>query len=170
MSPGRRLVIGVGNPDAGDDAAGRLVARRLGVRNHCAAAEPHVIRECSGEATALMEAWTGFDDVVLVDASHGAGAVGSVHRFEGVDLERLAGIEPRPRGSTHGLGVWAAVALARALRSLPCRLVIYAIEGRQFDAGGPLSPEVDHAVDELVALLVQQQPVRAEPVNPAGET
>jgi hydrogenase maturation protease len=169
MTLARRLVIGVGNPDVGDDGAGRLVARRLADRNACAPRLDLLIRECSGEATALMEAWTGFDDVVLVDACSGAGAPGSVHRLDARAAQPLAALEQRPRGSTHGLGVSAAIALARALGTLPCRLVIYAIEGRHFEAGAPLSPEVDHAVHELVALLVQPQQTRATHASPAGE-
>jgi hydrogenase maturation protease len=116
-----------------------------------------------------MDAWTGFDDVVLVDACQGAGALGSVHRLEAADVERLAALEQHRRGSTHGLGVSAAIALARALGSLPSRLVIYAIEGRHFRAGEPLSPEVDHAVHALVALLVQPGTAGATQASPSGE-
>jgi len=156
----RRLVIGVGNPDAGDDIAGRLVARRLAQRNDCATGGPTlVLRECGGEATALMEAWTGFDDVVVIDACGDAGAPGRIHVFDSGDAERFASLQPRGRASrrrsSHGLGVAEAVAFARALGALPARLVIYAIEGRHFGAGDGLSPDVDHAVDEVVALLVQ---------------
>jgi hydrogenase maturation protease len=164
-----RLVIGVGNPDSGDDSAGRLVARRLADRNACAPEPGLVIRECSGEATALMDAWTGFDDVVLVDACNGAGEPGSIHRFAARDVERLAALEPRQRGSTHGLGPSAALALSRALGTQPCRLVIYAIEGRRFRAGEPLSPGVDHSIDELVALLVQYTSAAAHSLKPAGD-
>jgi hydrogenase maturation protease len=164
-----RLVIGVGNPDTGDDGAGRLVARRLAERNRCAADLSLVIRECSGEATALIEAWTGFDDVALVDACRGAGPPGSLHRLSAADAERHAALDQRRRGSTHGLGVREAIALSRALGTLPSRLVIHAIEGRHFRSGEPVSPEVDHAVHELVALLVQRTPARARRTTPAGE-
>jgi hydrogenase maturation protease len=103
-----------------------------------------------------MEAWTGFDDVVIVDACRGAGPPGSVHTFTPDHLERFTPVETRRCGSTHGLGVAAAVALGRALGTLPSRLVIVAIEGRHFAVGLELSTEVDHAVHEVVALLVQQ--------------
>jgi len=106
-----------------------------------------------------MEAWTGFDDVVVIDACGDAGAPGRIHVFDSGDAERFASLQPRGRASrrrsSHGLGVAEAVAFARALGALPARLVIYAIEGRHFGAGDGLSPDVDHAVDEVVALLVQ---------------
>ena len=154
----RRLVIGVGNPDAGDDGAGIAVARLLERRNDCAHLDTSI---CTGEATAVMEAWTGFDDVVLVDACHGAGPAGSVQTFTAAEVERYAAVSTRRYGSTHGLGVAAAISLSRALGTLPCRLVIHAIEGRHFEAGKELSAEVDHAVHEVVALLVQ-------PLSPVG--
>jgi hydrogenase maturation protease len=102
-----------------------------------------------------MEAWTGFADVVLVDACHGAGEPGSIHRFSPAELERLASVQPCRYESTHGFGVSAAIALARTLGTLPSDLVIYAIEGGHFRDGAGLSEDVDRAVQELVALLVQ---------------
>jgi hydrogenase maturation protease len=151
-------VIGVGNADARDDGAGIAVVRLLRRRNDCAHLDTSV---CTGEATAVMEAWTGFDDVALVDACRGAGAPGTVHTFTPESLDRYTAVSARRYGSTHALGVSEAFGLARALGTLPCRVVIYAIEGRDFGGGNELSAEVDHAVHEVVALLVQ-------PSAPAG--
>ncbi len=144
---GHRLVIGVGNPHRGDDGAGRAVARHLASLDGSGL----VVRECSGETTALMSAWTGFDDVVLVDACRGAGPPGSVHRIGPDDVERIARLQ---HASTHSLGVAAAIGLARALGTLPSRLVIYAVEAGHSREGGGLSPEVGRAVHEIVALVV----------------
>jgi hydrogenase maturation protease len=143
----RRLVIGLGNPDRGDDGAGRAVARRLAARRD----RGLEVRECSGETTALMDAWTGFDDVTLVDACRGAGLPGSVFRFGTDDVGRVATLQ---HASTHSLGVAAAVGLAGALGALPSRLVIYAIEAQRSAHGEGLSPEVDRAVDEVVASVM----------------
>src|SRR5512134_2361660 len=85
-APVGRLVIGVGNPLRGDDGAGIAVARLVASRNDCGL----VVRVASGEATSLMSAWTGFDDVVVVDASRGAGPPGSVHRISPDQVERVA--------------------------------------------------------------------------------
>ena len=144
---GRRLLIGVGNPIRGDDGAGRAVARLVASRSDCGL----VARECTGEATSLMNAWTGFDEVVLVDACRGAGPPGSVHRFGPDDVERMARLQ---HASTHSVGVAAAIGLARALGALPFRLVIYAIEAQDSTDGEALSPEVDHAVHQVVALVM----------------
>jgi len=143
-----RLVIGVGNPDRGDDGAGTAVARQLMGRNDCALE----VRECTGDATLLMSAWTGFDDVILVDACRGAGPSGSIHRIGPDEVDRVAWLQ---HASTHSLGVATAIGLARVLGTLPSRLVIYAIEARHSLEGEGLSPEVDHAVHEVVALVMQ---------------
>jgi hydrogenase maturation protease len=144
----RRLLIGVGNSDRGDDGAGIAVARRLECRNGCALE----VRKCTGEATALMSAWAGFEDVIVVDACRGAGAAGSIHRLGPDEVDRLATLQ---HSSTHSLGVAEAVSLARALGSVPSRLVIYAIEAGHSVEGERLSPEVDQAVGEVVALVMQ---------------
>jgi len=150
VSEARRLVVGVGNPDAGDDGAGIAVVRLLSRRHDCAHLETRV---CTGEASALIEAWTGFDDVVIVDSCRGAGPPGSVHTFTPDDLDRYTAVEARRCGSTHSLGVATAIGLARALGPLPSRLVVHAVEGRLFDAGNALSSEVARAVHEVVARL-----------------
>ena len=117
-----------------------------------------------------MDAWTGFDDVVIVDACRGAGPPGSTHTFTPEELDRYTAVEARRYGSTHGLGVGAAVALARALGALPCRVIIHAIEGRQFRGRcGAFAPEVDHAVHEVVALLVQQASAAGPGTGTAGD-
>jgi hydrogenase maturation protease len=140
---GRRLVIGVGNRDRGDDGAGRAVARRL-------AGCGLEVRECGGDAASLIHLWAGFDDVVVVDACRGAGPPGSVHRFGADAVERVATLR---HASTHSLGVAAAIGLARALGALPPRLRIYAVEAGPDRDGEGLSPEVGRAVDAVVELL-----------------
>jgi hydrogenase maturation protease len=138
------LVIGIGNPDCGDDAIGPLVARRLTGR-----VPPGVaILERTGDMLGLIEDWTGGDGVVLIDAAAAVTSPGTIHR---IDLLR----ESLPAGlslaSTHAFGVADAVGLARALGQLPARLVVYAVEGGRFDPGAPPSPEVVKAGERVAA-------------------
>jgi len=133
--PPRILVVGIGNPDRGDDGIGPRIAELL--RD---AVPPGVTVMCrSGDALALLQDWAGFDAVILVDAAAPAGQPGRVHR---VDLA----VEPLPRdlglASTHAFGIAEAIALAAQLKSLPPRLVIYAVEAAAFTAGAGLSPAV----------------------------
>jgi Ni,Fe-hydrogenase maturation factor len=51
--------------------------------------------------------------------------------------------------------VTEAIALGRALQQLPPRMVIYGIEGKQFDLGKALSAEVGQAVPDVVQRVQQ---------------
>ncbi len=126
----RRVVFGLGNPDRGDDAAGRLVARRL---REMLPADVTVLDQ-DGDAASLVPALRAQDAVWLVDAACSGAPAGTVHR-----LDCAAGDAPPagPASSSHGLGVAEALALARALGSLPRQCVLYAIEGADFTPGAP---------------------------------
>jgi len=144
-------IIGCGNSDRGDDAAGLLVARRL--RMLGVEAPGVEILERSGESLSLMECWNGFEDVILVDATAPSGSPGQV-RVWNAHATRLP--EDAFPCSTHAFGVREAVELARTLNSLPPMLLIYGIEGKQFFWGAPLSPEVERAVVYVTEQLVMR--------------
>jgi hydrogenase maturation protease len=144
------ILIGVGNAWRGDDGAGLAVARR--VRELSPAGVE--VREVEGDATALVEVWSGAEGVVVVDAAQSGALPGTVRRFD-------ARARPLParslRSSTHAFGVSDAVELARALDRLPARLDVYAIEGASFTAGEGLSQAVGRAVDELAESLASDR-------------
>jgi hydrogenase maturation protease len=144
--PRRPVVIGIGNPDRGDDAAGHAVVELL---RRAPPAEVD-LAEADGEATALLSRLDGADTAFLVDACSFAAPAGSIWRFD-------AAAAPLPHGafgvSTHGFGLAEAVELARALGQLPLRCIVYAIEGASFEIGAPLSPEVRAAVVEVARRL-----------------
>src|SRR5437763_14389182 len=104
----RVTVIGIGNPDRGDDAFGRIVAARLRGR------WPGAVRliEQDGEATSLLEQLGGADTAIVIDAAVSGGEPGDIHRFD-------AASEPLPAAkfdlSTHGFGLGEAIELARIL-------------------------------------------------------
>ncbi len=143
---GRIVVIGVGNPDRGDDAAGRLVARQL--RGMLPAKIE--VAEHDGEATALLALLDGADCAILIDACMSGGEPGAVRRFN-VSAKPLP--EARFNLSTHGVGLGEAVELARALGQLPPCVIVYAIEARAFNLGAPPSPAVADAIDETSRLV-----------------
>jgi hydrogenase maturation protease len=57
--------------------------------------------------------------------------------------------------STHAIGVVEAIELARVLQQLPPRLIVYGIEGIQFDIGRELSEKVLQAVPDVVQRVRQ---------------
>jgi len=141
MTPGSRraLVIGIGNPDRGDDAAGRAVA--LLVRG--TVPDDVEVVDLDGEATALLARLDGAKAAVLVDASFSDAAPGTVRRFDvGAAPLAIAGFA----ASTHGFGLAEAVELARSLGQLPPRCIVFAIEGASFAIGAAMTPAVEQAV------------------------
>ncbi|MGF1474859.1 MAG: hydrogenase maturation protease [Geminicoccaceae bacterium] len=148
------LIIGVGNPDRGDDGAGRKVIELL--RDRLARTLPQdglELAEHSGETTSLVEAFAGREYVAIIDAASSGDALGTYRRFEAAD-----GPLPADLGETssHGFGVAQAIELARALGSLPERCQVYAIEGAIFDMGASLSPAVLQAAEDVAADITRQ--------------
>jgi hydrogenase maturation protease len=145
----RIVVIGVGNPDRGDDGFGRVVATRL--RGRLPARIDLV--EADGEATALVERLGRADAAVLVDAAVSGARTGEIRRLD-------AAAAPLPAGrfglSSHGFGVGEAIELARVLGSLPGRCVVYAVEAGSFAPGAALSREVAGAVDAVAARVIAE--------------
>jgi len=141
---GEASVIGIGNPDRGDDGVGRHVARLLNGTEH------------DGEATALLTALQGADRVWLIDAAQSGAPPGTVHRIDcATDT-----VATRAPASSHGFGVAEAIALARALDALPRCCILYAIEAADFTPGAALSPSVTRAAHEVA------ERIRAERATP----
>ncbi|WP_424361393.1 hydrogenase maturation protease [Methylocystis parvus] len=143
------IVIGVGNHDRGDDAAGRKVAHRLRAMTPPEA----LVVELDGEATTLLARLEGASAAILIDACVSGAEPGTLHRFD-------VATAPLPSGafglSSHGFGLSEAIELARALGTLPKRCVVYAIEGERFDIGAPMSDKV------MAAIVRAAQEIRAE--------
>jgi hydrogenase maturation protease len=138
-------VLCIGNPQRGDDGAGRAVAQAL----RASLGEVEIIEE-EGEATTVLARLEGVDAAFIVDACASGATPGAIHRFD-------VGAAPLPQtafsASTHGFGLAEALELARALGALPPCCIVYAIEGTAFDVGAPLSPAVVAAVDIVAARL-----------------
>jgi hydrogenase maturation protease len=143
------MIIGIGNPERGDDRAGREVARRLKLSRFAKAQ----VLETEGEATTLLALMEKSAVVFLIDACVSGAPPGTIRR---VDLTRSILPEARYGVSSHGFGLAEAVSLASSLGTLPRRCVLYAIEGRNFDVGAPVSPTVSAAVDDVVSSLIEE--------------
>ncbi len=143
----RTRVIGIGHPDRGDDAVGRVVAARL-------AGVPGVeVIETDGEAAKLIDLMEGADDVILIDAALSGATPGAVTR-----LDAAANAIPQPMfaASSHAVGLAESIELARVLGRLPPRCIVYAVEAASFTLGAGLSPAVAAAVDRVVAALLAE--------------
>jgi hydrogenase maturation protease len=140
------LVLGIGNADRGDDAAGPETARQLeGCFDNDVEVSTH-----GGEATSLVEHIEESGAVIFIDACASGAPPGHIHRFD-------VAAAPLPAQvfsiSTHGFGLPSALELARALGVLPQHAIVYAIEGASFEAGAPLSAAVAAATKEAARLI-----------------
>jgi hydrogenase maturation protease len=135
-------IIGCGNPERGDDGAGLLVVCRL--RELGIEALGITTATCPREATRLLGAWSADDDLILLDTAVTGAPAGTIHHWDGVPTAANS-----PSASTHGLGVIHALRLAYALGRGPRSLRVYGIEGRQFDPGSSLSPQVKESAENL---------------------
>lgn len=143
------LVAAIGNRDRGDDGAGPAIARRLRGRLPAGAQ----VIEFGGDMVELIDAWAHAATVILVDASNPADEPGRIRRLD------LAA-SPIPldvaQCSTHAFGLAETVELARALGQLPPRLIVYLVEGAQFETGAPLSPPVAEAVERGAGAILAE--------------
>jgi hydrogenase maturation protease len=142
------LVVGIGNEYRSDDGIGLIVARQIRERNI-----PSItIKEESGEGAALMEAWQGFQNVLLVDAVSSGTTPGAIFRID-------ATTETVPTKffhySTHAFSVSEAIELARVMNVLPPKLVVYGIEGKDFAAGTTISLLVQQAAHKIIEQIVK---------------
>ena len=119
------LIIGLGNPDRGDDAAGILVARRLRERGLNAI-------EHTAATLNLVDIWASSDHVIVVDAVVSGAVSGSVQVWDPWQDSLKSTVF---RASTHEFGLADTIELARALDRLPYWIRIYGIEATQFEPG-----------------------------------
>jgi hydrogenase maturation protease len=151
------VVIGVGNPDRGDDALGLEVARQL----RAGSPGDVLVLEEDGDAAGLLAALEGRRLAVIVDAASSGAAPGAVRRFEAHSGPLPACLR---HASSHSLGPAEAVELARALGGLPPAVIVYGVEGHCFGPGRRMSPAVEAAIPEVVSRILEdlQASVEAE--------
>jgi hydrogenase maturation protease len=142
------VIIGIGHPDRGDDAVGRLVAEALAGRT-----PPGVtVTAHDGEATGLLALLEGKEAAILIDAALMDAPAGTIRRIDALSED----LPERPGFSTHGFGLAAAVALGKALGMLPRRCIVLAVAAERFDHGAPPGRAVAAAVPEAAALALAE--------------
>lgn len=139
------VVIGVGNRDRGDDAAGLLVADRV---SDAGLGGLVTVMGVEGDLSDLALRWSPHHSVVIVDAAVTGAPPGTVHRWT-----NLPGPEERPL-SSHGVSLADALELGRMLGRTARSIEIIGIEGRVFDLFCPPSSEVLRSVEAVAGLLI----------------
>lgn len=145
------LVIGFGNPLAGDDAAGPEAAVRLDGR---AGVVVKIVHQLTPDLAADVAA---ANRVIFVDAASGGRVVCSAP---------IAPVENAP-AFTHALGPQAVLSLARDVYGRIPPAFLVTLPGRQFSLGSSLSPQTRRAIP--AALRAVRRLLReSSPGLPAG--
>ncbi|MGA7690238.1 MAG: hydrogenase maturation protease [Jiangellales bacterium] len=142
----RRLVVGLGHPDRGDDAVGALVADEVAGRR-----SDLLVRHLL-DPLALLDVLPDADALVVIDAALSTTPLGTVEVFEvaGHSLPALAG-SPR---STHGVSLTTVLDLARTTATLPPSAWVVTVAAHGFDVGSPPHPAARAAVAEAATRVV----------------
>ena len=143
----KRLVIGIGNTYRRDDGVGLVVADEIAKRGL-----PGVqVLTAIGEPGAMLDAWSGADLAVVVDAAIGNGATpGRIQRWAPGDIEGPAVL------SSHAFGLPQTYALGEALGQTPDRLVVLSVVVADVGQGPGLTPAVQAAVPETVDMILAE--------------
>ncbi len=151
------FIVGVGNLIRRDDGVGIVVAQRLKQHFH----SPHtvssvippplnnkitVIEQCE-DVLELLNLWNNNCLVFLIDAVNSGAEPGTIFR---IDARAHKIIQPIFRNLTsHTLSLAVAIELGRTLNQLPQEIMVYGIEGKDFNLGEGLSPEVEKASEKV---------------------
>jgi hydrogenase maturation protease len=137
------LVLGIGNEFRRDDGVGVAAARML---TTCEIRNVR-IESASGEGADLLERWSGFRRLIVIDAVRSTNTSGTVHALD-------AHTDDIPSDffhySSHAFGLAECVQLGRVLGRLPHTLKIFGVEGEDFSVGRGLTPGVARAVKHVV--------------------
>ncbi|MBN2506123.1 MAG: hydrogenase 3 maturation endopeptidase HyCI [Verrucomicrobia bacterium] len=138
---GRVCLVGVGNPDRGDDSLGLRLAERLRAPSWNV-----LLAGTTPERHLASLAAAAFDHVVFLDAVDFGGPPGSVVLLDADQIQTR-----RPQVSTHKLSLGL---LARCIETNgTTRAWLLGVQPAACRWGHPLSPPAQSAVDSLATLL-----------------
>lgn len=149
MKDSRTIVVGIGNPNRGDDAIGLIVADQIKDK----VPQTVKVRKCYGDMAELIEVFEDYNTVLLVDAIQtNSKEPGYIHKFD----DKIKTYSAQCLTSTHGLDLGQALELAKNLNSMPDNLLIYGIEAENFDHGAGLSSSVTATLPLLEQDLLKE--------------
>lgn len=144
MNNNQICVVGIGNKDCGDDGIGAAVIQRLETME----LNGTIPILASGEPVGLIGILADHEVAILVDAIDVINGEGKIHRYD-ASTEALPS-ELFSNYSTHSMGIYDAIEMSRVLDEIPEKLIVFGMEGKNFQPGDTMSPKVTENLDELV--------------------
>lgn len=170
MTEPRTLLVGIGSPH-GDDQIGWCVADAMR-----SVVSPAVeIREASTPSQ-LLDWLDRVDRLIVCDAcqsrrralANSRNDTPGFHRWQWPTLQ----VSMLRSAGSHSFGLPQVLQLAERLGSLPQDVIVFGVEGRQFDAFASLSPEVEHLIGQVADEIADEPgvgPVPTGQLNPADQ-
>jgi|GEM_PF-522735 len=170
MNNSRTLIVGIGSPH-GDDQIGWRVADALR-----SVVSPAIdVREASTPSQ-LLDWLDGIDRLIVCDACQarrrvsidldGDGETLSLHRWQWPTLQ----VSMLRSAGSHSFGLPQVLQLAERLGRLPQEVIVFGVEGRQFDAFSKLTPDIEDLISNTVQAIASEfsaGPVPTGQLNPA---
>ena len=149
----KTLILGIGNTVLCDDGVGNRVAAEVGKR----VSDPAItVAEACDGGLFLLEAFLGYDHVVLIDAIQTRGGIpGDVYELGPGDF-----FSARHLSSPHQVDFATALDLGKALGlPMPSRIDIVAVEAGDVTSFREVcTPEVEKAIPIAVELALKKCP------------
>lgn len=148
------IIVGIGNPYRGDDAAGWIVIDRL---KEALGLAVHFVK-LRGDIAELIDIFTKYKTVYIVDAISSKLPVGSWQR---IDLHKQPIKDDNPQTSTHGFSISQAISLAQNLDSMPNQLILYGISGVNYNVVESLTPSVAKGIEGVVQAILKEEDIQS---------
>lgn len=148
------IIVGIGNPYRGDDAAGWAVIDGLKER---AGSAVKLVKQ-RGDIAELIDIFAHHKSVYLVDACRTGDLVGTWQR---IDVHKQSIMEDNPQTSTHGFSLYQAISLAKNLDQLPNKLILYAINSIHYNIADGLSPPVARSVNSVINAILNEGDIQS---------
>lgn len=142
------IIVGIGNPYRGDDGAGWAVIEALEKT-----LDQKYLRKSSGDVGELLEIFSSFSSIYLIDACLADASFGAWQR---IDALQEIFIKEKAT-STHGFSLSQTIHLAKTLQQLPKKLIIYAIAGSKYQMSRGLSSRVQKAILEVAQEIIKEK-------------
>lgn len=148
------IIVGIGNPYRGDDAAGLAVIDGL---KETAGSAIKLVKQ-QGDIAELLDIFAHHKSVYLVDACRSSELTGAWQR---IDVHQQPIPPENSQTSTHGFSVSQAIALAKNLDQLPNKLILYAITGYNYSVSSTLSPSVAKSIDSVIKAILNEEDIQS---------
>jgi len=145
-------VVGVGNSIMGDDGVGPTIIERL-EGSPAGAADDVRLVDAGTTGFLALEAMSGAERAVVVDAVETGEPPGTIHEYRYVDGAFETDV---PEMTMHDVSFTEAMVAGRDVYDLPDEIRILGVEPADVSIGDELSGAVERAATELIDVLLER--------------